>query len=298
VPSAGAVARPARNQTRGTRFGSSFQNETLRGPVQPRRPDACRESERTIIFRPDNRIDEKPSDRCPKVMNNSAAEFQDLLDEFGSSFKSAASQRECVYKQFLGDFDSAFKEARIDRAVTTPHLGLLSPFGLKYRELCHSRILRWFLDPNSEHEQSSLFLDALLTELNIPITAGEDVILQLEKPDRVDISVYSPKKFAVFFENKVFHKERDHQFNDLIESLNKLSDANEISSKARAAVFLTDDGRKPTSGPADGIACCFRRVTLFGIFDKALEQAPVKSALLTHFLKAYLNEISGLQPNL
>ena len=234
-----------------------------------------------------------------RTVKTFAGEFQDLFVAFDLALRNGASTSRAQFDALLAGFKSAFKEARKVRVATTPHLNVLSVFGLKSRELCHSRVVAWFLDPNQTHEQGTLFLDAFLRLVGLHPSGSDNAVVQLERPNRVDISVFSPGSFAVCIENKVYHEERPKQFADLITALDELSEAKGIPREARAAVFLTNDGRQPNSGPAEppeGITMrSIERFEMFIEFEDSLKTAQTKSPLLISFLSAYVNGIRILE---
>jgi len=227
---------------------------------------------------------------CPSVA------FRDAIDAF--AFAKAA--RSSLWPKIIADFDAAFKAARHDRAAYTPRLNVLDVFGLKTWELCHSRVIAWFLDENASHEQGNVFMECLLRHCGAPSVSCTGYTVQREKPDRVDVVAYKRGAFAVFIENKVNHHERTQQFSDLQASLIQFSKERQIPDSHRVAVFLTDEGRRPTTayeGPLDGFQFGnlrpIRRVALFNDFRDALLRCPVKSDLLTIFLDAYIRSISS-----
>jgi hypothetical protein len=207
-------------------------------------------------------------------------------------------------------FDVQFKAARHERIAFTPHLDVLQIFGLTAAELRHSRVLAWFLNPFAEHEQGSVFLRALLRLLNdkgarfqttVP-TDSEDYIVERERHERTDISVYRSGRFAVFVENKVHHSERTLQVADMISALVKLADAEGIPLQSRFAVFLTDHGGSPETGPSDDVAgfdrrnlVPLRREDVFSAFYKALKNETIASPLLENLLSCYVNSIHRLR---
>ena len=222
--------------------------------------------------------------------------FQKVLNAFD------AAKAECyaTWPTVFADFEKAFKNARKDRAVYTPRLNILDVFGLKTWELTHSRVIKWFLDEKETHEQGSLFMDCLLKECGVYLSSCVGYTVQREKPQRVDIVAYKPGTFAVFIENKVNHHEREDQLADLQTELVRFSVANQIPESHRIAIFLTDDGREPTSaydkplaGFLDGNLYSIRRFTLFQAFRDALALSADKSELLTIFLKSYIDAISS-----
>ena len=184
----------------------------------------------------------------------------------------------------FAEFVVAFNASREDRALATPHLNILDVFGLKTRELCHSRVVAWFLNETGTHEQGSLFMNRLLRLCGLSEASYVGYTVQREKPDKVDVAAYKAGDFAVFIENKVEHHERENQFGDLQTSLVKFGTTqNNIPAKYRFAIFLTDDGRRPTTAhkkpPAGFLADNLRpisRLALFQEFRDALAAAVKK----------------------
>ena len=224
------------------------------------------------------------------------AAFRKAID----AFASARAARSAAWPRIVADFDAAFKAARQDRSAYTPRLNILDVFGLKTWELCHSRVVSWFLDENQSHEQGGVFMECFLQHCGVSGASCAGYTVQREKPDRVDVVAYKRGTFAVFIENKVKHIERTQQFADLQSSLIAFSKERQIPESHRVAVFLTDDGRRPETADEGSLAgfharnlIPIRRIALFQAFKKALTDQPVKSDLLAIFLDAYINSISS-----
>jgi hypothetical protein len=227
-------------------------------------------------------------------MKASPQTYRSLFEDYDASLYLKADK----FERFLKDFNSGYIAARASRAATTPHLNVLRIFGLGARELCHSRALAWFLRADGEHEQGGLFTNALLRLVNLPPVSTENYHVLLEKPDRVDVAIYAVREFAIFIENKVYAREQDTQFERLMKSLKKLSEARRIPTGRRVAVFLTNDGRPASTMPAKAdptIAVVnLRRDVVFQAFSDALSALPVKSLLLEKLLEAYENSVTTL----
>lgn len=229
--------------------------------------------------------------------------FQETLQ----AFEEAKFERSKTWPAVFAEFDVAFKASREHRALSTPRLNILDVFGLKTRELCHSRAIAWFLSETATHEQGSLFLNRLLRLCGLSDASYEGYTVQRGKSDKVngraifvDVVAYKLGAFAVFIENKVEHHEREKQFEDLQTSLVKFSTTqNNIPNSHRIAVFLTDHRGRPTTAhkkpPAGFLAANLRpisRLTLFQEFRDALADPTVKkSNLLSMFLEAYIESI-------
>jgi len=237
--------------------------------------------------------------RISRIVKTDSNEFQDLLAAFDSTLRNGVSSRKAEYEGLLEGFSDAFRNARHNRAATTPYLNVLSVFGLKSRELCHSRVVAWFLDPNETHEQGALFLKTFLRVLGLPSSGSDQAIVLLERPNRVDVSVFVPGSFAFCIENKVYHEESEGQFAKLIRTLKKEADSRNIPREAQAAVFLTNSGKDPESSESEPLEGIKRkpisRLAVFEIFEDVLKTVPKKSVLLSSFLSAYINAIRDLE---
>src|SRR5207249_11701800 len=118
------------------------------------------------------------------------SEKEDTFQRVINDFTAATEQASEEWPALFADFTKAFDDSRSERASYTPYLNILNVFGLKYDELCHSRVLAWYLDEKSEHEQGSLFLKALADSLNLTPASFVNYQVQREKPDRVAVAVF------------------------------------------------------------------------------------------------------------
>ena len=203
---------------------------------------------------------------------------------------------------FFQNFENAYRDARKERALRTPHLDVLQIFGLAYAELRHSDVLAWFLDSEAAHEQGPLFLNAVLRRFGHTPIAIERYHVDRERHARVDIACYCRGEFAIFIENKVRHGERDRQVKDMIASLIAVAREFQISPDDRFAVFLTEEGRDSVTGPTESNPefdlknlYPMSRIELFELFETALSQQIPRSPLLEGFLQSYLNSIQKIR---
>jgi hypothetical protein len=184
-------------------------------------------------------------------------------------------------------------------------LDVLRVFGLEFRELRHSDALAWFLDPHAEHEQGALFANALLRFVGFKELSIEGYTVKREHHERTDVSLYAGGDFAVFIENKVRHFERDKQVSDMVGSLITLCEALSIPREHRFAIFLTDAGAKPVTGPTADIPgflvrnlMSLRRIDIFEAFAAALSSSTVYSPLLMNLIECYLGAIRRMRAQL
>ena len=149
------------------------------------------------------------------------------------------------------DLYYAVMEAKIEHdrqslAEFNPNLNVWEAVNLARSELKHCSFLRWLLDPRGSHYQGDLFLKRFI-ERYLPkeIPKEELSSCKVKSEDsysdagRVDISI-TGRSFIIVIEAKIDTGEREEQ----------LSDYRNISENV-VIVFLTKDGRKPTTGDAD-----------------------------------------------
>jgi hypothetical protein len=135
--------------------------------------------------------------------------------------------------------------------------------------------------------------------------ADENYFVLRERHERTDVAFYAPGRFAVFIENKVRHVETELQVTRMVESLARESGKHGILRERRFAIFLTDKGDKPVTGPAGdsaeflhGNLISISRVQLFQLFRSALDEQPLHSPLLMNFMDSYLNAIRRIRAQL
>ena len=134
-------------------------------------------------------------------------------------------------------------------AEFNPDLNVWEAVNLARSELKHCSFLRWLLDPRGSHYQGDLFLKRFIeryseSALNeIPIDELISCKVKSEDSDyaagRVDISI-TGRSFIIVIEAKIDAGEQEAQ-------LKRYGDISENV----VIVFLTKDGRKPTTGNAD-----------------------------------------------
>ena len=133
-------------------------------------------------------------------------------------------------------------------AEFNPNLNVWEAINIARSELKHCSFLRWLLDPRGSHFQRDLFLkrfrERFSEDLRKKIPEDELSSCKVKSEDsdnaagRVDISI-TGKSFIIVIEAKIDTGEREEQLVDYRYSENVV------------IVFLTKDGRKPNSGPAD-----------------------------------------------
>lgn len=225
------------------------------------------------------------------------------MERFFQAFEQRSEESAAGLGAFFQQFDSAYARARGARAATTPHLDVLRIFRLEYRELPHSDALKWFLDPEAEHEQGGLFATELLRHFvpGFPPISNYKVARELVGTHgRTDIGFYAPGEFVVFIENKVRAGERENQIRDMVRDLLEFSEALKVPENRQFALFLSDQGSEPTTAadlPPRFLRDNLRsvsRVDLIQRFRSALNTVPVASQLLLNFVDSYLAAIRRL----
>lgn len=231
--------------------------------------------------------------------------MSDSLADFFTALRMADTNDAENLQTFFRKFAADYASARQTRAATTPHFDMLRVFGLQLAELRHSDALAWFLNPTMEHEQGVLFANTFLRLFSEVQLSHENYEVKRERHGRIDVSIYARGQFAVFIENKVRHTERDGQVEDMIDNMTSLCKDLEIPREHRFAIFLTDLGVNPVSGPKKNTEefllanlHSIARVDLFEAFREALFQQKNHSAILISFLDSYLYSIRRIRTQL
>ena len=159
------------------------------------------------------------------------------------------------------DLYYAVMEAKIEHdrqalAEFNPNLNVWEAVNLARSELKHCSFLRWLLDPRGSHYQGDLFLKRFIESFKegfpkeIPKDELSSCKVKSEDSDiaagRVDISI-KWKSFTIAIEAKIDAGEQEDQ-------ISRYGDSPEID----VIVFLTKDGRKPTTGNPDLCILCIR----------------------------------------
>ena len=136
-------------------------------------------------------------------------------------------------------------------AVVNPNLNVWEAVNIARSELKHCSFLRWLLDPKGSHYQGDLFLKRFIERFgeSFPGEIPKDELssCKVKSEDfyhgvgRVDISI-TGRSFIIIIEAKIDAGEQEEQ----IARYEQLK--SQYSHKNVVIVFLTKDGRKPTSG--------------------------------------------------
>ena len=144
--------------------------------------------------------------------------------------------------------EAKIKHDRQSLAEFNPNLNVWEAVNLARSELKHCSFLRWLLDPRGSHYQGDLFLKRFIERFSesfpneIPIDELSSCNVKSEDSDiaagRVDISI-TGRSFIIVIEAKIDAGEGEKQLSRYRYSENVV------------IVFLTKDGREPTTGVAD-----------------------------------------------
>jgi len=181
------------------------------------------------------------------------------LKKMGAFINSFQVLRVATQNQRLGEmrvFLSTFEENR-SRLLYQKHIkfNVFSLFGVETDEVRHSRFLAWLLDATSDHGQGNVFLRSFVEScrLNIAPNDLDRYRVQTEfsgVESIVDVMVCHRGKFLIYLENKVFAQEGPDQIDREFRDMCRLGSALRIPREQMFAIFLTPDGRRPTSGDA------------------------------------------------
>ena len=232
-------------------------------------------------------------------------ERRSLFEPFVNGWPSSQNNDLSIWKTFLNGFKEKYSESLNDIRKNVPQANIIKVLNLGYDELRHSRMLAWLLDKKASHMQGKLFFFHFLDTLGIKKSKEYQgqYYVERERPDRIDISIYSPNKFAIFIENKVRNDERDRQLDDEYNSLKKWSMEWNIGEKNRHLVFLTIDGRSPLSLSEDKNDKYKKTINLdYSTYSKAMRKAAsvdeCKSPYIRRLVIDYTRQLSQVIKNL
>lgn len=121
-------------------------------------------------------------------------------------------------------------------------------------ETRHTQVLAWLLSAEQTHGHGRLFFDAMLTAAGIELVeeCKSSYTVRAEYGGReaiTDIVAYSKNAYVIAIENKINATEGDDQIAREQRDMDHLAEVMHIPEKNRFGIFLTHDGRPPTTGP-------------------------------------------------
>src|ERR1022692_3487460 len=93
-----------------------------------------------------------------------------LLSEFGSLPINDQTQSDFVpeINRLLEDFDGKLNGWRDEQKIRADDFNILRTLNLSRKELCHSDILAWLLEPKGSHAQGTVGFRLFLKQVNMP----------------------------------------------------------------------------------------------------------------------------------
>jgi hypothetical protein len=217
-------------------------------------------------------------------------EWANLLREFEPLAVSSNDEQIVIpqFEQLLDEYDRQQDSWREEQKSRADGFNILRTMRLNRKELCHSDILAWLLDPMETHAQGKLGFLLFLRELSLPeefASKNYRVIRELAgKESQLDIVIEAEGGFLIGIENKIDSEEGDNQtnreWNDLERRKIALSIPTEIT-----AFFLTPDEAKP-------LCNFFKPISwqlIANIFEAFADEA--KAELVKIFAKHYAETI-------
>ena len=182
----------------------------------------------------------------------SVKEWQKLLGEFGSLPVHDDTESDFVpeIKRLLEDFEGHLNGWREEQKIRADDFNFLRTMRLSRKELYHSDILAWLLDPDESHAQGSVGFRLFLVEMNLPEYYANEkyhVIRELScHESRIDIVIEAEGEFIIGIENKIDAQEgvtqTESEWSDLQRRKKSMSGQTKVT-----ALFLTPEGTAPSS---------------------------------------------------
>lgn len=194
-----------------------------------------------------------------------------LLDELG---RRAACAQETRVRKVRALLDHSvvrddLARRRVRRQLTAERFNVFEALWIDRREIYHSRILAYLLDPRQSHDQGTVFLIAFLQAVSRKMPGGESVEWvgsldcgacrvtaehHAEEAGRIDLVIEFPCGTRIAIENKVDHFEGDRQLPRYREWLDKRS----VKRGQQVLVFLTPDGRNSVDDCGEYVRLSYR----------------------------------------
>ena len=234
-------------------------------------------------------------------------EWENLLREFDSLPVYTDTESDLVpeIKQLLEDFNERLDGWREEQKSRADDFNVLRTMRLSRRELCHSDILAWLLDPHGSHAQGNIGFRLFLKQMNLPeefASKNYRVIRELSgEESQLDIVIEAEGKFIIGIENKIFHF-LNNDLNDYSQTVSSLCRAN--SKKAITFVLslksLTNQQDREKIKESG-----FKNVTYIDLFENIKKNwgdfistaNPKYDILLKDFIKSIQNLTSRTMEN-
>ena len=192
------------------------------------------------------------------------ARLQSLVTGHAAFCSQETSQLQSVLSEMLSGFLAERTKWAESQRATADDFNLFEILDVEGDEVCHSKILAWFLDHRIEHgthAQGSLGLRLFLEELRGELTENRDdrILSYASEPNywvhreisgneaRVDIEIAALRKFLIHVEVKIHSMEGDAQTDREFRDLQARGAELDVPESARHGVFLTLDGRNATN---------------------------------------------------
>ena len=224
-----------------------------------------------------------------------ASSSLDAMCSFMAAFRALRDEKRADRLASMKGFLSTFEETHRRIWRTKVDFNLFNLLGIQTDEVRHSALLAWLLAPKSGHGQGDLFMRVFieLCSLDLADAALDRYTVRTEfagEESIVDVMVSAHAQFVIYIENKVLAAEGPDQADRELRDLRRLGAALSVPRRRQYAVFLTPQGRRPTSGdPTRWRTLSYRDLT--AAFTKTLPS--VTSLRVRMVLEQWLDAVSG-----
>ncbi len=178
------------------------------------------------------------------------------IEAFINSFRVLRVGKQKQRLEEMNVFLSMFEEVR-NRLLQHKYIdfNVFSLLGIETDEVRHSKFLAWLLDSTSDHGQGNLFFRSFVELCGLTVSPDglERYYVRTEfsgLESIVDVMMCRRGEFLIYLENKVFAQESRDQIAREFRDMCRLGSALRVPREQMIAVFLTPDGKSPTSGDA------------------------------------------------
>ncbi|MFH0999036.1 MAG: PD-(D/E)XK nuclease family protein [Pseudomonadota bacterium] len=182
-----------------------------------------------------------------------------------------------------------------------PYFSVFQALGVSRKEVIQSRFLAYLLSPLESHNQGSLFLNALLAQLEVPKVVEENfknICVSREHPAgdkrRMDIVIKFPHKWIIVIENKIDARESVEQLSIYRQWLDKQTCC---ADESKFLIFLTPTGHESVTCEI-GSCCQLSYSDIANLFAVVLDD--IKQESVRTVIRQYVSicrSIGGVNMN-
>jgi hypothetical protein len=235
-----------------------------------------------------------------RVAFHETVDFQDFFCRYGQFIVDAEKQSCSAFGNFFDrvgpDLTRLLEAVRQEERFVAPRFNIFTALHIERKEtVLHTPMLAHLLDPSASHSQGSIFLRRFFEILgrlpcsvppDISSEGGQWTVLRefyIAGVGILDLLIENPgKKYIIVIENKI--DANDHS--DQLPRYKEWMEKNRSDYKWRQLLYLTPDGRCPTSSESRDWLCLSYNKDIRRFLKEALQD--VKAPAVQELVRQYL----------